>query len=647
MSSSRRNTAFLILAVGIAAAPHSATASDAVNTIVVTTQVDTLDGEDGICSLREALRNTTTNAQYSALAGECPAGSGAMTDVIVLTSAATYSLQIAGDDGGDLDVGNDPLLPVDITDLRFETTSAAKATLRQTVPKQRVMSIDTNARIEIDNLVLRDGDADTERGGGIFTKGGQVVLTRSTFTANTAAVGGAIAVLGGRLDVQDGLFLFNTAANAGGAASLEDTIGVFRYTVLQGNAAALGGAVYASKSQLAFLDDSLVRSNQASTWDGGGVFAEQSAVFAQHSTFEQNTATNDGGAISVSSGSLHLEYAEFIGNEAIFGGAIDANIVQPVSVTGGRFADNISLVTGLGGGAIIADSVVIDGTRFENNSALDPSASGGAILANQVTASRCEFIGNTAGNSGGAIDAGQQVQLESCRLADNKAGQTGGALRLVSMPGYSNRIRNSVFSGNVSTFEGGALWIKSLDSAAITNTTFSGNLLTDEDFGTGSAIYLAEDGQVDATNVTMVGEGTVPMLAKWGTLRLQNSLLSSPAGDDCVMSPMDPLILSLGNNLAEDSTCFGLDQPGDMAGTDAQLAPLADNGGSTLTHALLEGSPAIDAGNGIACQAAPVDGVDQRGVSRTAGLNCDIGAYEYTAPPPDLPVELFADEFED
>ena len=60
------------------------------------------------------------------------------------------------------------------------------------------------------------------------------------------------------------------------------------------------------------------------------------------------------------------------------------------------------------------------------------------------------------------------------------------------------------------------------------------------------------------------------------------------------------------------------------------LGPLQDNGGPTFTHALLAGSPAIDARNpaapgsgGNACEAT-----DQRGVARPQGAACDIGAFE-------------------
>ncbi len=63
---------------------------------------------------------------------------------------------------------------------------------------------------------------------------------------------------------------------------------------------------------------------------------------------------------------------------------------------------------------------------------------------------------------------------------------------------------------------------------------------------------------------------------------------------------------------------------------DPRLAPLADNGGPTLTHALLGDSPARNAGNpltpgsgGSACV-----GTDQRGLPRPFGAHCDMGAFE-------------------
>jgi hypothetical protein len=77
------------------------------------------------------------------------------------------------------------------------------------------------------------------------------------------------------------------------------------------------------------------------------------------------------------------------------------------------------------------------------------------------------------------------------------------------------------------------------------------------------------------------------------------------------------------NNLIEDGSCSPA-----LSGN-PNLGPLANNGSSTLTHALLAGSPAIDAGNNATCLAT-----DQRGISRPLDGNgdssavCDIGAVE-------------------
>jgi hypothetical protein len=82
-------------------------------------------------------------------------------------------------------------------------------------------------------------------------------------------------------------------------------------------------------------------------------------------------------------------------------------------------------------------------------------------------------------------------------------------------------------------------------------------------------------------------------------------------------------LTSGGHNVFTDATCA-------PTGTDPQvpsalLGPLADNGGPTPTHALLDGSPAIDWADGALCPAT-----DQRGVARPQGPACDAGAFERT-----------------
>jgi hypothetical protein len=125
---------------------------------------------------------------------------------------------------------------------------------------------------------------------------------------------------------------------------------------------------------------------------------------------------------------------------------------------------------------------------------------------------------------------------------------------------------------------------------------------------------------------------------------LHNTLIArnfhGPTGTtpDDVSGHLDP---SGDNNLIGDGTGMtGLVNGvnGNQVGTDANpidpmLGPLADNGGPTLTHALLPGSPAIDAGNN-----AYATDFDQRGPGFPRIVNgiIDIGAFEFqgAAPPP-------------
>jgi len=146
-------------------------------------------------------------------------------------------------------------------------------------------------------------------------------------------------------------------------------------------------------------------------------------------------------------------------------------------------------------------------------------------------------------------------------------------------------------------------------TATVTNSTLSGN---SGYFGGG--IFNA--GRLTVTNSTLSGNTsqTDGAIFNSGTLTFNNTIVTNSTSVNCTNN--GSLIDGGGNLSWPDTTCPGLN-------ADPLLGPLQDNGGPTQTHALLAGSPAIDAALLANCPAT-----DQRGVSRPQGAGCDIGAYE-------------------
>src|SRR6185503_511846 len=101
---------------------------------------------------------------------------------------------------------------------------------------------------------------------------------------------------------------------------------------------------------------------------------------------------------------------------------------------------------------------------------------------------------------------------------------------------------------------------------------------------------------------------------------------------DCATSMLSTQLSSQGYNLIQNLTGCTIvgTTTGNIIGQNPQIGPLRDNGGATLTHALLNGSPAIDSGNPAGCKDSQGHALttDQRGYPRAASRRCDIGAYE-------------------
>ena len=279
-----------------------------------------------------------------------------------------------------------------------------------------------------------------------------------------------------------------------------------------------------------------------------------------------------------------------------------------------------------GGGAYNAGTLTINHSAFSGNSA---SGDGSGVYNNAgtLTITNSTFSANSASsNRGGGVfnDTTGTLTITNSTFSGNSAGNTGGG---VNNHEGTLTITNSTFSANSASGAGG---VENNDgTTTIANSTFSANSAT-----TGGGVVNV-DGTTTITNSTFSANSATTgggvFKVGIGSLTITNSIIanSSPGGNCGGGS------ISGSFSLADDDTCGGFTQS-----LGINLAPLADNGGSTLTHALVPSSSALDTANATPCTTSPVNGRDQRGINRgvdgdaTGTPNfpepgdCDIGAFE-------------------
>lgn len=252
-----------------------------------------------------------------------------------------------------------------------------------------------------------------------------------------------------------------------------------------------------------------------------------------------------------------------------------------------------------------------------------------------VNIKNCVFIRNISPNTG-AGDGGalgnfitSKMYVDKCSFFGNYANTFGGAIYNLGML----ELKNSTFTGN-KAFNGSAVFtINQTGKTTITNCTISGNLT---EGGSGAGVFsdllsttTIRNSTITLNRTTGIGSGGGVFCGVTATLNISSSII---AGNTTTVNGPDiqGKIISLGfnilgNNSGNSGITHGVNN--DQAGSpgallDPMLGPLQNNGGPTLTHALLPGSPAIDAGtcNGLT--------LDQRGVARPYNGICDIGAFE-------------------
>lgn len=281
----------------------------------------------------------------------------------------------------------------------------------------------------------------------------------------------------------------------------------------------------------------------------------------------------------------------------VYGGGISASKV--VWATRSAITDNLATsltAATYGGGVFSAGEFIAKYSTISNNVAC-PNAgcagTGGGVAAHGgASIGNSTISGNAARNNVGGVSLSSfsasppVATISNSTISGNRAvtGTVGGVYANVPLT-----VRNSTIGFNTAASGASAAGLSAkaqyasitvdLDSTLLSNNTF-GNTSTASDFGTAAS---------GANSIAVTG------------------------ADDLIYASASGAVLPSGGGLV--TAC-------------PLLGPLRDNGGSTLTHALLSHSPAFDVGNDTSTAGGAH--YDQRGsgFSRSLGINPDIGAFE-------------------
>ena len=439
-----------------------------------------------------------------------------------------------------------------------------------------------------------------------------VTLTGGQLTINAAATAGKLSIV----NAAGASNLIISGNNASRVFYLKASADVTMYGLTTANGQVIptnpvrsGGGIYVESSGgtqtgLAIVN-CVVTNNQVTGSSGGGI-DNGGALFILNSLISRNSVGDEGGIGSgggiSNSGTLTISNSTINNNGASNGGGGIFNGGTAV-ITGSTLSGN-GLGVGYGGYGNAQGSAISNGGRMTITD---------SIIKNQ-----------TSSRSATSVYSENALTMSNTTVDNNLIGV------------YNNRngtltVNNSTFSNNS---QGGV--VNNSGTLTLTNSTISGNKI----FGLNNG-----DGTATITNATITnntrGVSTFRSINSNKTKTfLRNSIIAGNALEsvpDDVYQVAADTVISNGNNLIGNANSTNLPvnwQASDILNLPARIAPLANNGGATQTHALLFNSPAVNAGNdcvltgnGCGDNNAAIY-YDQRGFNRKVGTSVDIGAFE-------------------
>jgi CSLREA domain-containing protein len=365
--------------------------------------------------------------------------------------------------------------------------------------------------------------------------------------------------------------------------------------------------------------------------------------------------TQDGGANSLRQAIIDANVNGAGLDDILFSNPL-FNTAQTITLTSGELAINTSvMIHGPGANLLTVRRDPAAATDFRIFNIAGDIPSGVAITGMVITGGNA---GN--GNFGGGINSGSDLAVPNVHVTGSMAGSGGGA----SLAFAGGIFRNCTFSNNSSTNAGGGgggifFFGNSGYTLRLVSSTVSGNHSANNGGGienlsgsSGGNSRIEIVNSTVANNTANGGAGGILTFTQnnagsTATTTLRNTIVAGNSSKNLATGTSGggaATFTTLGFNLSDNYNAVLAPLATDIMSATPLLGALADNGGTTPTHALLFGSPALDGGNNSGSGVS----VDQRGVTRPIDLagitnaassdGTDIGAYEaQTAPPSPTP----------
>ena len=576
--------------------------------------------------------------------------------------------------GGNASAGNGGAIFADYTDLTIvdSVISGNSASSRG----GGISAFRSDLRIE--NSVVSMNSAGSS-GGGIFVASyygsGSLDMLDSTISDNqTTSSGGGVAIS-----------FYDYGYGANPAFDISNS-------VVTGNSAARGGGISLNTGTTAFdesfarltIEDSTISQNDAEEFGGGiriDAFGNAPDVSIQRSTISENEVqgnpqitrgvsadgsgggiafqtfsyTYQGGSLSVSDTTITENTAPRAGGGVFIGFEYATSSVsfRDSIITSNSAGDGLQPINPndqrgssfppFGGGiALLQQSdeirydysrLLISGTTIASNSVEGNGGGIGIVTGGALSASPNPSPDSSRTASNRGIDfyafGLREVRVQDTTISGNQA-RIGGGVAIGALQDRGINFINSTISGNTASLDGGGIAVAGAYASA------PGKYYEDPTVRAELEFVTIADNQTDQIILPLrgglaAGAGGVSLYGS-ATLGARNSIIGGNSG-----APINDVAgpIEADFSLIEDPNGATITGADNLTGVSPALAPLADNGGPTLTHLPTPASPAIGAGDpGFTTP----PNFDQRGEPRISGGAVDMGSVEVQGAPPELAI---------